>query len=148
MTYLSGRAEFTDAGIREGSVWAVLRDGRQLVIPAEAFAPLPTASRASRGLAPRSTAEAEIPEGKAVLVNTIGVQNEGSEFGDLSLDLRGTKYTLFPTTGDYWRFGRLPNQCRRCVTRTMIRCLMTRRHLFTRPPTVRARRRERKLWER
>src|SRR5207253_9257424 len=48
VTYLSGRAEFTDAGIREGSVWAVLRDGRQLVIPAEAFAPLPTAFRASR----------------------------------------------------------------------------------------------------
>ena len=103
VTYLRGRAEFAEAGIRQGSVWAVLHDGRQLVIPAEAFAPLPTASSPSRAPAPRSTAETEIPEGKAVLVNTTGVQIEGSEFGALSVDLRGMKYTLFPTTGDYWR---------------------------------------------
>jgi len=103
VTYLRGRPEFEDAGVSGGSVWALLRDGRPLVIPAQAFAPLPKVSRAAQARAARSPAEMEIPEGKAVVVNTVGVSHSGGELADLTLDLRASNYQIFPTTGDFWR---------------------------------------------
>ena len=101
--YLRGRTEFKDAGASAGAVWALLRDGRPLVIPAQAFAPHPKVSRTARVDAQRSPAEMEVPEGKAVVVNTVGLPFTGGELSSLVLDLRASGYQTFATTGDFWR---------------------------------------------